>query len=98
MGSPRSALATSTGVGPRKVTASGGKGAQPEYCSPHLLAHVARQLCAAEVDVPDTRGETMDPQLEAVGAERVRLDPVGAPLDVLGVDALDDLGLLGVGE
>mgnify|MGYP003694734869 CR=1 FL=1 len=49
-----------------------------------------RLISRTRADRPCTR------QLEAVGPEGIRLDPVGARLDVLGVDALDDLGLVDV--
>ena len=38
----------------------------------------------------------MHGELEAVRAEGIGLDPVGAGLDVLGVDALNDLGIVEV--
>ena len=38
----------------------------------------------------------MHGELEAVRAEGIGLDPVGARLDVLGMDGLDDLGIVDV--
>ncbi len=79
-----------------EVLPEGADGAEHEDVAPERLAHVPRQLDAAQIDLAHLRGQAVDAQLEAVGAEGIGLDPVGARLDVLGVNALDDLGLVDV--
>jgi hypothetical protein len=58
-----------------------------------LLTRLAGDLDRPEVDVADLILEPVLGQLEAVGAEGVGLDQLGAGADVLTVDALDDAGL-----
>jgi hypothetical protein len=48
--------------------------AQHEDVAAHALAHVTRQLGPAQVDLAHPRLEPVYAQLEAVGAEGVRLD------------------------
>ena len=48
--------------------------AQHDHVAPHALAHVARQLGAAQVDLAHARLQAVDAELEAVGAEGIRLD------------------------
>ena len=71
-------------------------GAEDEHVPAHRLADVARQPDARPVDVADPPLEPVHGELEAVGAERVRLEQVGARGDVLHVDRLDGLRVLEV--
>jgi hypothetical protein len=69
---------------------------QHEHVAAHALAHVPRQLRPAQVDLPHPPLQAVHRKLEAVGAEGVRLDDVGAHSDVLGVNRLHELGIVQV--
>ena len=81
----------SSGAEGRQVSAERPDGAQHEDVAPHALAGVAGQPRPAPVDLAHAPGGSVHAELEAVRPEGVGLDTVGACLDVLGVDALDEL-------
>ena len=80
----------------RQVLAERADRAQHEDVAPGALADVAGEPHAPGVDLAHPIREPVDRELEAVRAEGVRLDAVGARGDVVGVDRLDDLRLVQV--
>ena len=78
----------------RQVLAEGADGSEDEGVAPRALPDVAREVGAAPVDLAHAAREAVDAELEAVGAEGVRLDAVGAGQEVLGVDGLDEARLV----
>ena len=79
-----------------QVLAEGADRTEHEHVAPHALADVAGQLHAEQVDLAHLPVQSVNPELEAVRPEGVGLHEVGAGLDVLGVDALDELGTVQV--
>ena len=59
--------------------------AQHQHVAAHALAHVARQLGPAQVDLAHAALQPVDAELEAVGPEGIRLDGVAARRDVFRV-------------
>ena len=80
----------------QKVLAERPDGAEDEHVAPHGLANVARESHSRPIHVAHSPLEPVERELEAVRAERVGLQQVGAGGDVLLVDALDDLRVVEV--
>src|SRR2546429_379158 len=74
----------------RRVLAGRADGPEDEHVAAGRLAHVAGEPYASAVDLPHLALEPVHRELEAVGAERVALDEVGARGDVVGVDRLHE--------
>ena len=68
--------------------------AEDEHVAAHALADVPCEPGAAPVDLANASRQAVHSELEAVGAEGVGLDAVGARRDVLGMDALHELRVI----
>ena len=80
----------------QEVLAERPDGAEHQHVAPHGLANVAREPHPRPVDLAHPALEPVDGELEAVGAERVGLQEVGAGGDVLLVNPLDGLRVVEV--